>query len=157
LEYINSIVLHLRLPRYVRYSHEENPLTMSYRIPKDYEIAKAIGNCLSRAPRIRSLNVLTELVQTELMCIDETFRISGERIRRVGIKNKLFNLEIHYAHTNGPTFYERCPVCKGPLESVKNMTLDWETVEISRDCRRCGYSAKSDASRPARYIITRRD
>ena len=132
------------------------PASMSYRIPKDYEIARAIENCLSRTPKVRSLNVLTELVQTELMGVNGTFRVGGERIRRVGIRYGLFNLEIRYAHTDGPPSYERCPVCKGPLVSVKNMTLDWETVEISRECRRCGYSAKSDASRPARYIITRR-
>jgi len=130
---------------------------MSYRIPKDDDIAKAIENCLSRSPRMRSLNVLTELVQTELMCVDETFRVSGERIRRVGVDRGLFDLEIHYAHSDGPPMYEVCPVCRGPLESVRNRTLDWKTVEISRDCRRCGYSAKSDATRPARYVITRKD
>jgi hypothetical protein len=130
---------------------------MSYRIPKDDDIAKAIENCLTRSPRVRSQNVLNELVLTELMCVDENFRVSGERIRKVGIERGLFDLEIRYAHKNGPPQYDRCPVCRGKLESVKNRTLDWKTVEISRDCKKCGYSAKSDATRPARYIITRKD
>ena len=130
---------------------------MSYRIPKDDDIAKAIENCLSRSPRVRSQNVLNELVLTELMCVDETFRVSGERIRKVGIERGLFDLEIRYAHKNGSAPYQVCPVCRWKLESVKNRTLDWKTVEISRDCKKCGYSAKSDASRPARYIITRKD
>ncbi len=133
------------------------PYSMSYRIPKDEEIAKAIDNCLSRSPRVRSQTALNELVQTELMCVDENFRVSGERIRRVGIEKGLFNLEIRYAHSSGNALYERCPVCKAPLESVRNRTLDWKTVELSRNCKVCGYSAKSDASRPARYIITRKD
>lgn len=130
---------------------------MSYRIPKDYEIAKAIENCLSRSPRIRSQTVLNELVQTELMCVDENFRVSGERIRKVGITNGLFNLEIRYAHTDAPVDYVKCPVCRGQLESIRNMTLDGDTVELSRTCVKCGYNAKSGATRPARYIITRRD
>ncbi len=130
---------------------------MSYRIPKDDDIAKAIENCLSRSPRVRSQNVLNELVLTELMCVDESFRVSGERIRKVGIERGLFDLEIRYAHKNGSVPYQVCPVCRGKLESVKNRTLDWKTVEISRDCKKCGYSAKSDASKPARYIITRKD
>ena len=130
---------------------------MSYRIPKDDDIAKAIENCLSRSPRVRSQNVLNELVLTELMCVDESFRVSGERIRKVGIERGLFDLEIRYAHKNGSVPHQVCPVCRGKLESVKNRTLDWKTVDISRDCKKCGYSAKSDASRPARYIITRKD
>ena len=130
---------------------------MYYRIPKDDDIAKAIENCLSRSPRVRSQTVLNELVQTELMCVDETFRVSGNRIRKVGIERGLFDLEIRYAHTEGPTQYDVCPVCRGKLEPVRNRTLDWKTVELSRDCPVCGYSAKSDATRPARYIITKRD
>ncbi len=129
---------------------------MSYRIPKDDDIAKAIDNCLSRSPRVRSLTVLNDLVLTELLCVDESFRVSGERIRRVGIERGLFDLEITYARTEKPVRYTRCPVCRGELESTKNRTLDWKTVELSRECRRCGYSAKNDANRPARYVITRR-
>lgn len=129
---------------------------MTYRIPKDDEIAKAIENCLSRSPRVRSLTVLNGLVLTELMCVDETFRVSGTRIRRVGVERGIFDLEIRYAHTDGPPRYTKCPVCGGELESTRNRTLDWKTVELSRDCKKCGYSAKNDANRPARYIITRR-
>lgn len=129
---------------------------MSYRIPKDDDVAKAIENCLSRTPRIRSQTILYELVLTELMCIDESFRISDERIRRVGLERGLFDIDIRYAHKDGVIPYDKCPVCKGPLESVRNRTLDWKTVELSRSCKRCGYSAKSDACRPARYIITKK-
>lgn len=129
---------------------------MSYRIPKNDDIAKAIDNCLSRTPRIRSQNELYELVLTELMCVDPRFRVSSERIRRVGLERDIFDIEIRYAHTGGTVPYKRCPVCRGELTSVRNRTLDWKTVEMSRTCKRCGYSAKSDACRPARYIITRK-
>jgi len=130
---------------------------MSYRIPRDDDVAKAIDNCLSRSPRVRSLTVLTDLVETELMCVDESYRIRGERIRKVGVKRKLFDLEISYAHSGRTEPYKKCPVCGNKLESVKNRTLDWKTVELSRDCKVCGYSAKTDACRPARYVITRRN
>lgn len=129
---------------------------MSYRIPKDDDVAKAIDNCLSRTPRVRSQTVLYELVLTELMCVDESFRISDERLRRIGLERGLFDIEIRYAHKPGTIPYNKCPVCRGELESVRNRTLDWKTVELSRSCKKCGYSAKSDACRPARYIITRR-
>ena len=55
------------------------------------------------------------------------------------------------------TFLETtCPVCGGKLESVRNRTLYWDTVELMRTCSRCGYAAKSDASKPARYHISRK-
>jgi len=130
---------------------------MSYRIPKDYEIAKAIANVMSRTPRIRSQSVLNNLVQTELMCVDETFRVSGGRIRKVGIKNGLFDLEIRYARIHGIAPYKRCPVCGGDLKTVQNRTLEGGTVEMARSCKNCGYYANTDAVRPARYIIVRRD
>ncbi len=130
---------------------------MSYRIPKDDDIAKAIDNCLTRSPRVRSLTVLSDLVTTELMCVDESYRVGGERIRRVGVERGLFDLEIRYAHTDGSPSFTRCPVCRGELRSVRNMTLDGDTVELSRECRKCGYSASSGAFRPARYIIVKRD
>jgi hypothetical protein len=56
---------------------------MSYRIPKDDDIAQAIENCLSRSPRVRSLNVLSELVLTELLCVDENYRVSIERVSKL--------------------------------------------------------------------------
>ena len=130
---------------------------MSYRIPKDYEIAKAIANCLSRTPRIRSQSVLNELILTELACVDETFRVSGERIRKVGLKKKLFDLEIRYARIAGKSPYTKCPVCGGELKTVQNKTLDGGTVEMARSCKACGYYANTDAVKPARYIIVRRE
>ena len=90
------------------------------------------------------------------MCVDESFRVSNERIRRVGLEHGLFDIEIRYAHKEGTVPYTKCPVCRGDLASVRNRTLDWKTVEMSRTCKRCGYSAKSDACRPARYIITKK-
>ena len=54
---------------HTKYLHY-NPPSMSYRIPKDDEIAKAIENCLSRSPKVKSQKALNELVLTELMCVD---------------------------------------------------------------------------------------
>lgn len=129
---------------------------MAYRIPSEAEVIKAIENCMVRTPHIRSQRMLYDIVSTELMCMDEGYRISGERIRRIGVKHGLFSLEIHYARTDRHMDMRVCPVCGKFLRSVRNMTLDGESVEVMRRCDFCGYAMKGAAKKPARYVIERR-
>ena len=128
---------------------------MSYRIPSEDEVAKAIENVLVRTPHIRSQRALCEAVSAELMCQDTDYRIGAERIRRIGISRQLFNLDISYADAGRPAG-KWCPVCGSILLSVRNRTLDGDTVELLRKCKVCGYTAKGNRSKPARYGIERR-
>ena len=128
---------------------------MSYRIPSEDEVAKAIENVLVRTPHIRSQRALCEAVSAELMCQDTDYRIGAERIRRIGISRQLFNLDISYADAGRPAG-KWCPVCGSILLSVRNRTLDGDTVELLRNCKVCGYAAKGNRSKPARYGIERR-
>ena len=129
--------------------------TMPYRIPSEDEVAKAIENVLVRTPHIRSQRALCEAVSAELMCQDTDYRIGAERIRRIGISRQLFNLDISYADAGRPAG-KWCPVCGSILLSVRNRTLDGDTVELLRKCKVCGYAAKGNRSKPARYGIERR-
>ena len=129
---------------------------MPYRIPSEDEVAKAIENVLVRTPHIRSQRALCEAaVSAELMCQDTDYRIGAERIRRIGISRQLFNLDISYADAGRPAG-KWCPVCGSILLSVRNRTLDGDTVELLRKCKVCGYAAKGNRSKPARYGIERR-
>ncbi len=128
---------------------------MSYRIPSEDEVAKAIENVLVRTPHIRSQRALCEAVSAELMCQDTDYRIGAERIRRIGISRQLFNLDMSYADAGRPAG-KWCPVCGSILLSVRNRTLDGDTVELLRKCKVCGYAAKGNRSKPARYGIERR-
>lgn len=128
---------------------------MAYRIPSDDEVARAIDDCLARNPRMRSQRELCNAVAAELAFRDPQFRVGGERIRRIGIERGLITLEISYAVSDREVG-EDCPVCGAKLFSVRNRTLDGGSVEISRGCRRCGYTAKGTETRPARYGISRR-
>lgn len=128
---------------------------MSYRIPSEDEVAKAIENCLVRTPHMRSQKELCEAVTAELLCQDTSYRIGADRIRRIGISRQLFKLQIQYADT-GKKAGSWCPVCGSILLSVRNRTLDGGTVELMRRCKVCGYSARGGCSKPARYTIDRR-
>lgn len=129
--------------------------TMSYRIPSEDDVAKAIENVLVRTPHMRSQRELCDAVSAELMCLDTDYRIGPERIRRIGISRQLFKLEIRYADRGRPAG-KWCPVCGSILLSVRNRTLEGRTVELMRRCKVCGYSAKGNCSKPARYSIERR-
>lgn len=128
---------------------------MLYRIPSEDDVAKAIENVLVRTPHIRSQRALCEAVSAELMCQDTDYRIGAERIRRIGISRQLFSLDISYAEAGRPAG-KWCPVCGSILLSVRNRTLDGDTVELLRKCKVCGYAAKGNKSKPARYGIERR-
>ena len=128
---------------------------MAYRIPPDDVVARAIDDCLARTPRMRSQRELCEAVSAELAYIDPLYRAGPERIRRIGVERGIVALEIRYAEC-GRAVGDDCPVCGARLSAVRNRTLDGGTVEMSRGCRRCGYSAKGTETRPARYEVTRR-
>lgn len=127
---------------------------MTYRIPSDDEVAGAIDDCLARSPRMRSQRELCDAVAAELSFRDPLYRVGPERIRRIGIERGIMRVEISYAASDRAVG-DTCPVCGRPLASVRNMTLEGGSVEISRSCRRCGYVAKGSDTRPARYGISR--
>ena len=128
---------------------------MPYRIPSEEQVVKAIENCLVRNPRMRSQNELTAAVTKELQMDNPDYRVSGERIRHIGLKHRLFSISISYAHTEVVRIREKCPVCGRKLSSVRNMTLDGGFVELMRRCDMCGYVSKGGTDRPAMYSITR--
>ena len=65
---------------------------MSYRIPSEGEISKAIGNVLVRNPHIHSQTELCRLVVEELKGMNGDYRAGAERIRRVGIRREFLIL-----------------------------------------------------------------
>lgn len=129
---------------------------MAYRIPGEQQVADAIANVMVRQPHIRSQKEFVMLVSTELMCIDQDYRISAARMRRIGIKRRLITVSISYAHDERGLSGYICPVCSEELSSVMNRTLDGGSIEMKRICRHCGYKADPGSSRPCRYVIDRR-
>ena len=129
---------------------------MSYRIPSEGEISKAIGNVLVRNPHIHSQTELCRLVVEELKGMNGDYRAGAERIRRVGIRRGLFTVSISYSASSVTGTGEKCPVCREKLKSVRNMTLDGGMVELMRKCPQCGYAVRGNMGRPARYSVNRR-
>lgn len=129
---------------------------MTYRIPSEGEITKAIDNVLVRSPHLNSQAELCRLVSEELRSMNGFYRAGPERIRRVGIKRGLFTVTISYSASNASGSRMNCPVCREKLKGIHNMTLDGDVVELMKKCPQCGYAVKGNMGRPARYSINRR-
>ena len=128
---------------------------MSYRIPSDDRLAEAIFVVMYRNQQVVSQKAMVSLVMKELEKDGETYRVSGERIRRLAVNRDLATLVIDYAEKDGQ-IPEVCPVCRNELKSVKNSTLDGNVVEVMRKCTSCPYSVGSFNRTPGRYTFVRK-
>ena len=128
---------------------------MSYRIPSDDRLAEAIFVVMYRNQQVVSQKAMAELVLKELEKDGETYRVSGERIRRLAVNRNMATLVIDYAERDGK-IPETCPVCRNELISVKNSTLDGGVVEVMRKCTSCPYSVGSVNHTPGRYTFIRK-
>lgn len=128
---------------------------MAYRIPDEETVSKTIISVMIRHPHVETQTELTELVCKELSKKDSGYRISGERIRRIGIDNKIIKISIEYHETDIRTLPDICPVCRNEMAPVKNMSLDGDVVEVRRKCTACPYSVGNRLLIPGRYVFSR--
>ena len=74
---------------------------MTYSIPSDEKVIDAIFYVMYRHPQVRSQREMVELVSNELNRSGGNYRISGQRIRRLAIKNDMLVLSISYNESEG--------------------------------------------------------
>lgn len=132
------------------------PTTMSYKRPSNEKLDEALVNVLLRCQIIESQNELVRLVVKELEKDGETYRVSGNRIRKYALENGMVSIEIEYRESRNKKVPDICPICGHGLTSIKNCTLDGDTVELMRKCRICGYIFSARGSIPRKYSFVRR-
>jgi len=129
---------------------------MAYKIPTEERLSDAIFTVMYRNSQVRSQAELAKLVRKELSNGDEEYRVSEERVRLLAIKNKLVTISIEYnGKSSSLGLPETCPVCRSPMTSVMNRTLDGENKELKRKCSACPYTVSTRKNVPGRYIFTR--
>ena len=127
----------------------------AYRIPKDDHILAALRRATAVKPTVDSQRKLKRLVEKELKA-DEVFKVGGERLRRIAIDSKLFDLRILTRETEKRKSSVNCPVCASRLRRQRNMTVFGGTVTLGYKCPSCGYWTGLRRRVPVRYIFTRR-
>jgi len=128
---------------------------MSYRIPDEDRLSDAIFSVMYRNQQVRSQSEFTRLVRKELEKDGEEYRVSEERARMTAIKRNLAAIAIDYHELEDSDMPDECPVCRNPMTSVMNMTLDGTSKELRRKCTICPYTVGSKRRVPGRYIFTR--
>ena len=127
----------------------------SYRIPKDEHVLAALRRATAVKPTVDSQRKLKRLVEKELKA-DEIFKVGEERLRRIAIDSKLFDLRILTRETGKRKSSVNCPVCASRLQRLRNMTVFGGTVTLGYKCGTCGYWTGLRRRVPVRYIFTRR-
>lgn len=129
---------------------------MAYKIPRENDVADALLIVMHKNPQVRSQRELTGLVKKQLTLHDDEYRISGERIRRIGLNKGIIRVSIDYNRIDSGVLPDICPVCRNPMISVKNRTLDGGVIEVRRKCDLCKFTTGPDPAVPGRYHFTKR-
>ena len=113
---------------------------MSYKIPSDDRLAEAIFVVMYRNQQVISQRNMANLVLKELEKDGETYRVSGERIRRLAVNRGMATLIIDYAEKEGeyifPAEYRKtdlagCSRHDPPESQRRNSSRDSGSVRFS--------------------------
>jgi NDP-sugar pyrophosphorylase family protein len=128
---------------------------MPFKIPDEEVVSLAIRSVMNRTSQIETQKEFLRLVRKELSKIDGEYRVSGERIRKIGIENGIVKITIEYRESDIKDLPHICPVCRNAMTSVMNRSLEGEYVEIKRKCTVCSYAVGKNVLVPGRYIFSR--
>lgn len=127
---------------------------MGYRIPSRTRLREAIAEVLLDAGAVRSQTQLAELVAERLHEEDPTFRVAGERVRRIAVEMPQVRVTITARRSHDDVEgLSDCPVCGHGLRIRQNQTLDGGVVPLDRRCSHCPYWTGQDRRVPTRYAF----
>lgn len=126
---------------------------MSYHIPSDEKIIKALKTVLKKNRSINTQAKLKKLVSEKLNTKKKKYGVNPKRLRKLAINSDFVNLEIHSREGNPKKTMHKCPVCGNNLKKVKNQTIWGGKVTIEFRCINCGYWTGKKKRIPNRYVF----
>jgi len=126
---------------------------MSYHIPSDEQVEKALKKVLTKFRTVHSQTNLKTLVTKELITKKKEFGVSGIRLRDIAINSNFVKIEIHSREGDPKKVMTNCPVCNSSLKRVKNLTIWGGEVTIEFRCTKCGYWTGKKKRIPTRYVF----
>ncbi len=126
---------------------------MSYHIPSDDQIKKALKKILKNNRTVSSQKKLKEHVLKILNTKKKRYGVTGYRIRNIAVNSDFVKLEIHSREGDPHKSLNKCPVCNNPLKHVKNLTIWGGEVTIELRCNKCGYWTGKKKRVPTLYIF----
>ena len=126
---------------------------MTYQIPSDDKVKKALFKVLKKHRNITSQQRLKKLVEKELKSNTDEFHVGFKRLRNLVIKYDLARIEIHSRQGNPNKVLNKCPVCDNNLKRVRNLTIWGGEVTIELSCSNCGYWTGKKKRIPTLYVF----
>ena len=128
---------------------------MPHKIPDEETISSSIKAVMNRTPHVETQTEFLRLVRKELSKTDADYRVSAERIRRIGLERGIIKISIEYRESDIADLPHTCPVCRNAMSPVMNRSLEGEYVEIKRKCTVCPYTIGKTVLIPGRYVFSR--
>ncbi len=126
---------------------------MSYHIPSNDQLLKALKTVLKKNRSVNTQNKLRSLVSKNLDTKKKKYGVNPERLRNLAINSDFTKLEIHSREGDPKKTMNRCPVCSNNLSKVKNQTIWGGKVTIEFRCKNCGYWTGKKKRIPNRYVF----
>jgi hypothetical protein len=126
---------------------------MSYSIPSDEEIEKALFEVLKDFRTVNSQNNLKKLVTKKLNKKKKKYGVGSSRLRHIALNSDFVKIEIHTREGDPRKLLNKCPVCGGSLKKIKNLTIWGGEVTIEFRCSKCSYWTGKKKRIPTRYIF----
>ncbi len=126
---------------------------MSYHIPSDEQVQKALKKIFRKHRTINSQLKLKNLVEKELKTKNKKYGVSNSRLRNIAINSHFIKFDIHSREGNPHKTMNKCPVCSNNLKNVKNLTIWGGEVTIEFRCDNCGYWTGKKKRIPTRYVF----
>lgn len=125
---------------------------MSYSIPSDKEVKRALRYVMRRNKGINSLTKLRELVLSELKNKHPDYTVGSERIRKLAVTAPFIKTDIYARKSDRKESLKgKCPVCGNELEKTKNETIFGGSVTLGYKCQECPYWTTLKRRIPTRY------
>jgi len=128
---------------------------MPYKVPDEETVSSAIRSVMNRTSHIETQTEFLRLIRIELLKADGDYRVSGERVRRIGLEKGIVKVSIEYRDSDVEDLPHICPVCRNAMSPVMNRSLEGEYVEIKRKCTVCPYAVGKTVLVPGRYVFSR--
>jgi hypothetical protein len=127
---------------------------MSYKIPSDDEVLRAIKNVMNNYGVVNSQTKLKELVERDLRETDNDYSVGPQRLRVLALSSDHVSVEIHCRESETKKSIGKCPVCNHRLKLTKNKTIFDGVVIIGHQCTHCPYWTGLKRRVPTRYVFS---
>ncbi|OGI16116.1 hypothetical protein A3K63_02505 [Candidatus Micrarchaeota archaeon RBG_16_49_10] len=125
---------------------------MPYKIPKDWDVIRAIEHVLKQRGFVTSGEELGYLVLRRLKEVNSGFVATPDRVRRVAITIPEVEIRVKTRHSDAKKL-KGCPVCGWKITKAYRRNLGGQRVHTGYRCEKCGFRTNRETLAPGKYLF----